>query len=541
MASIKNIAIAGSSITSIFTMADFPDPVAGVITLAAGKYIIEEDLTFSDRFVIPPSSIVTIETNNYHDTTMTYTGSDTMFTSTDLERLVLNKYKITITGDNARLFDLTGGAFQLSNGRIDITSSNSSLGTHTSGTISSIRSGTLTGFTEGMSFTDCSGISVTSLVVMPYIASTYPVFSLSGTSSLGAIFDVVPAVVGPSGSFINVNPLFNKTVNIHNVSQIGPGVFFTPPTKSGTVTLVTNRNQTDVSVTAVADNGSGKARFTSVGHNLAVGEVISHTTFTEGTYNGTGLIVTAIPTADTYDIATISYTATDTGLFTALTVEMTSVGHGLTNGEAIWVSNTISYGGGHAVFNVTTDTFEVTAIFGTSETFGWDNGSQTEHTEYITVFNCGEQKNSTTHGEGVIGGNTTPTDIITQYEYVDLNLGSPGLAASTDIQQWTITDHITGEMRYDGRVPIDVRISGLIAATSSGGTKLYKFRMLKNDTPLSSPDNVPVPMEVKATLVSSPIIWSAEANPGDKFKMQVANYTDTVDIVIDTIKQSIRG
>lgn len=541
MASIKDIATMGSSITSIFTMDDFPDPVAGVITLAAGKYIIEEDITFSDRFVIPPSSIVTIEVNNYQGVTMTYTGSGTMFTSTDLERLALDKYKIAITGDNARFVDLTGGAFQLSNGRVDITSSNSSLGTHTNGTITSLRSGTLTGFTEGMSFTDCSGISVTSIVVMPYIMSTYPVFSLNGTSTLGAIFDVVPAVVGPVGSFINVDPLFDKTVNIHNISQIGPGAFFTPSTKSGTVTLITDKNQTGVTVTAVEDNGSGKARFTSVVHNLAVGEVISHTTFTEGTYNDTGLIVTAIPTADTYDVDTISYIATDTGLFTALTVEMTSVGHGLINGESIWVPNTINYGGGHAVFNVTTDTFEVTATFGTSETFEWGNGSQTEHTEYLTVFNCGEQKSSTAHGEGVVGNNTTPTDITTQYEYVDLNLGSPGLAASTDIQQWTITDHTTGEMRYDGRVPIDVHISGLIAATSSGGTKLYNFRMLKNGSPLASPDNVPVPMEVKATIVSSPIIWSAEANPQDTFRMQVANYTDTTDIIVDTIKQSIRG
>lgn len=530
----------GSSITSIFTMDDFPDPVSGVVTLTEGKYIIEETITFSDRFVIPPSSIVTIEVNDSHNTTMTYTGSGTMFTATDLERLAIDKFKILMTGDNAQAFDLTGGNFTLANGRIDITGSNCSLGTHTDGAVVSLRSGTLTGFTGGMKFTNCTGISIATIVVMPYIMSTDYVFSLCGTSVLGAIIDVLPAVVGPVGSLLNIDPLFNKTVNVHNASQIGPGAFFTPSTKSGTVTLVTDKNQTDVSVTAVADNGSGKARFTSVGHNLAVGEVIIHTTFTEGTYNDTGLIVTAIPTADTYDVDTVSYVSTDTGLFTAPTVEMTSVGHGLIDGEAIWVANTIYYGGGHAVFNITTDTFEVTAIFGTSETFAWGNGSQTEQSEYVNVFNCGEQKNSNPHAEGVMGGNTTPTDVINQYEYVDLNLGSPGLNASADIEQWTIVNHTTGEMRYDGRVPIDVHISGVIAATSSGGTKLYKFRLLQNGSPLSPPDDVAVPMEVKANIVSSPIVWSADMEPGDTFRIQVANYTDNTDIIIDTIKQLMR-
>ena len=540
MASIKDIAVHGGSITSIFTMDDFPAPVGGVITLTTGKYIIENNLTFSERFVIPPSTIVTIEVNDSHNITMTYTGSDTLFTATDLERLAIDKYKIAITGDNAKVFDLMNGALSLANGRIDFTGENSSLGSHTDGSVVSFRSGTLNGFTSGMSFIDCTAISCVSIVATPYILSTESAFKLIGTSTLGAIFDIVPAIIGPNGSFIYIDPVFDKPVNIQNISQIGPGAFFAPSTKSGTVTLVTDKNQIDVGVTSVADNGNGKARFTSIGHNLAVGETINHTTFTEGTYNGNDLIVTAV-TTDTYDIETISYVATDTGLFTSLTVEMTSAGHGLVNGETIWIPNTVYYGGGQCVFNVTIDTFEVTATFGTTETFEWGNGSQTQQTEYVNLFNCGSQKNSSVHGEGVMGGNTTPTDIVTQGAYVDLNLGPSGLLASADIEQWTITNQTTGEMRYDGVVPVDVHVDGVIAATSSGGTKLYKFRMLKNGLPLAAPDNVDVPMEVKATLVSSPILWSSDALSGDKFRLQVANYSDTTDIVIDTIKQVIRG
>lgn len=138
-------------------------------------------------------------------------------------------------------------------------------------------------------------------------------------------------------------------------------------------------------------------------------------------------------------------------------------------------------------------------------------------------------------GSFLVGGNTTKTIIATQNTYVDLNLS--GLAEeASDIELWSLTNSTTGELRYDGITPASLRCTGLVAAYSAGGTQRFNFRLLRNGSPLASPDNVSIPIEIKATIASSPLLWSIEVNPNDLFRLQVENADGVSDITIDTLK-----
>lgn len=69
------------------------------------------------------------------------------------------------------------------------------------------------------------------------------------------------------------------------------------------------------SISAVADDGSGKAEFTSTAHDLENGRTVVLSGFSEGTYNVTG-VVSGV-TANTFIVTTITFVATGTGAYTA--------------------------------------------------------------------------------------------------------------------------------------------------------------------------------------------------------------------------------
>lgn len=141
-------------------------------------------------------------------------------------------------------------------------------------------------------------------------------------------------------------------------------------------------------------------------------------------------------------------------------------------------------------------------------------------------------------GSLLVSGNTASTIISTKDVFVDLNLGGLAVAAS-DIEQWTLTNTTTGELRYDGVVPVYLQYKGLIAAFSAGGTQRFNFRLLRNDAPLDPPDDVDIPLEIRANIASSPLLWSIIIDPGDLFRLQVANADGVSNITIDTLKVTI--
>lgn len=97
------------------------------------------------------------------------------------------------------------------------------------------------------------------------------------------------------------------------------------------------------SCTAVADDGSGNARFTISGHGFTDGQIVTHSGFSDGNYNGIFTVTGA--TTNTYDVEeTATYTATGTG---------TVANQGAQAGVILRVGNASSTSAGSIVFERT--------------------------------------------------------------------------------------------------------------------------------------------------------------------------------------------
>ena len=85
-------------------MADFPAAVTGVRTLAADTaYLVSADLTTSDRFVFGDNTV--IYAADAAVGSITYTGSDTMFTGVNTNNKIT---KISLDCASGKLFDISG-------------------------------------------------------------------------------------------------------------------------------------------------------------------------------------------------------------------------------------------------------------------------------------------------------------------------------------------------------------------------------------------------------------------------------------------------
>lgn len=144
---------------------------------------------------------------------------------------------------------------------------------------------------------------------------------------------------------------------------------------------------------------------------------------------------------------------------------------------------------------------------------------------------------SVVNGGLVVGANTNVTTIVIQNVFVDLDLGTAAESGNND--GFTLTNTTTGEIRYDGASPITLNVTGLLTASSSGGSQRFNFRALKNGAVLPSPDNVDVPIEVGSGLRTAALGWAVSMVTNDLFRIQVANADGTSNITIDTLKYTI--
>ena len=95
----------------IFSLSDFPAPVAGVITLeVAKKYTIKAPINLGTNiFSLGSGGDVIFQGINNKFNSITYEGTGTLFTSTtpDIVRMIVLEMTFISTGTGATLFDLT--------------------------------------------------------------------------------------------------------------------------------------------------------------------------------------------------------------------------------------------------------------------------------------------------------------------------------------------------------------------------------------------------------------------------------------------------
>lgn len=531
----------GETIYEILSMDDFPSPAGGIITLPSGRYKIKNSLTTSDRFLVDVGAVVTFTMDDDRYNTFTYTGTGTLFSAVNSSRILINETNILCTGVGSQFVDIDGGFFAYDTGQLVFAGANATIGDIINSDGIVFDNFTVFGYTDGLLIDDANILFLRQLLMQGSLTGTGPLISLNSQLGLFATIQSIIVTPGASESVLYIDPIITTSINISDTINTSPNSFF----QTGSTGPIASFTDVSTSTTAVnVTDDSGDALFTSVAHGLVVGELPIHTTFPESSYNTSDQIVTAVPTADTYKIG-IDYVSDESGLFATTTCQVNDVAHGRSNGDTLSIFETINFNGGYTVFNSQTDTFEITlgkAFPGSETTGNWDTGSlegsNAKRSKYVNTYRNGAQPDSANIGSFLVGGNTTATDIVLTETYYDLDLDGNAVEASNN-ELWTLVDTTTGEMRYDGLTPFSATYRGLIATSSAGGTQRFNFQLLKNSSPLPSPDNIDIPLEVKDTIQSSPLLWSVEVEPDDLFRLQVENDDGTSDITIDTLKVEI--
>lgn len=519
----------GATVVEIFSMSDFPAPVSGVITLPNGKYTIRNTLTTGDRFYMAPDATISWQGEDSRTNIFTYTGTGTLFTCDNAERVDINDINLLCTGAGAKVFDVTGGNFGISTGKLDITGANGTIGSVKDARTILIRNLTILNYTFGITLDNIVTLIVNEVLIQNALAASSVMFSILTAIGFNCSFSVVVGVTRAGESIFYIDPAVRNGVEIDHVTNAGVGTFFESGV-TGPIASFTDQS-TAATASTVTDNG-GQARFNLTAHGFSVGEIVDHTTFTETPYNGSH-VITAVAT-NTYEVG-LAYIVDDSGLTATTTVQVNDVAHGRSEGDSLSVFDTINFNGGYGIFNVQTDSFEISLgrAFVATETGTWDTSSLNEASPYVDARDNGNEKESKNLIFVHMNANAVVTTVASAdtYQAVDLT----GLIADDTTELWTLIDAADGVMRYDGLGDFIGTMFATIWAIKTTALANYRFA-------LSIDGAIPVfasafyaPMEVKTSKVGIPMIKPIRISPGQTVQLMIAGDGTTDNLTITDI------
>ena len=339
-------------------------------------------------------------------------------------------------------------------------------------------------------------------------------------------------VTGASEAIFFIDPLIdaNATVDIERVVLLGAGEFFFSDT-TGIIIGIGDASFVSESIGSVSDNTFAQFNFTAP-PTLFVGQEVTISGFTgaQGTaYNGTHFVT--VTGAGTFEIGVLFAGDQATGAFVGNAITITDVAHGLSNGDVVYIENSINYNGvASGIFDVVADTFRMNIPFAfIAETPGattrWNTGSLTEKDKRVFALNNGTQPDSMIIGGWTTVANATGTNVLNG-TYVDIELG-----AATPLsfnQRLNLFDVTNGAVKYEGlnpavvKIPIEFRL-----APTGGGTRTYEFKLLISTDGGSTFVDLPdvIETQVEAAGAGSDLLFSTFRDVlmsnGDIVKYQV--------------------
>lgn len=392
-----------------------------------------------------------------------------------------------------------------------------------------------------------------------------------------------------------------------NTFESGDGNFFRPDvSKSLTAMVAADKSVTSFSaqahaVTSVAAGLSGSNFSTGpVRHQFTSGDSVTHSGFSEGTYNGTKTI-TQIVDPFTYAVSATAFVATDTGTTTHdLATVCASAGAGFTRGQTILLGGTTPgvYTGTHKIKSVDPDedSFVISVAFSTGGTgtiqitrittasdhpmvvgetnvvAGTTNYNGTTQILFTTADDSfdipvefiandatgtvasvsktqkdigvlvdvnGIQADSEYIGFSEMNGNATVTVIAAMNTYQAIDVS--GSVDSSVTERFTLTDTTAGIYTYNGLKPISARIKAEVSAEKTGATQKYRFTTSVNGA-------IPVfaaasfgPMEVRTTTVTTPVSRFEALVTGDTIQIMIAGDGHNDGITITDFFLEIQG
>lgn len=367
------------------------------------------------------------------------------------------------------------------------------------------------GFTDtSISFTGTSGI-----------------IQCSGNQPIGL-------VSGESFAFLDRALIGSRVVMAANVFNGTLGAKFFRPDISKTITAMSNADKTITSFADSTVNAGVDTTCFVLNHQYWIGQIVLLAD--EAAYDGIQTVVRVSDDGNSFDINVVfSTSGAGTSKETKFT---TSVAHGFLKNETITESGTTSYNFESQIISLisTTEYTKPIAFVANDATGSSDSIGLTEKSIYVDAGGNSDAKTSKSIGSSVTNDNTTATTISTINVYVDLNLNSLA-AAGSNIEQWTLMNSTTGEVRYDGIKEFFGSVRTSISAQSSGSSQEFVFRIVKNGSPLS--DAVEALTELRSDTNAVPYIAPITAVQNDLFRFQVKNIDGTSNIVVRAISMEI--
>lgn len=530
----------GTSVREIFTLDDF-NPSGGIITLEAGHYQIKDFIDIGvNRFVFESGApTVLMQFDDSFNHWIEHSGSNmALFSGEGALRLLHGKGNaFFLTGNNVEFVDIIGSLGSLYT-YIEFTGTGGSLGTvrsksvelATAGLI--LRENVINGWEGG--FTVIGGTE----------ASMRDTGGVASDNATGAFLKVIGSgeilltkeafmTIPATASYVDIDPTVETPATIDNIYLSGAGSFFTPSTKSGTFTAVADASIGATGITGVTDS-SGTARFAFTGPTVYVNQKIVISGFTTNPeYNGTW-IIDATDGTSYFEITGLDYGSNETGSFLSNSITLTEASTTVADGDTILIDSdsATTYDCGSYVYNKLTNSFQVNATWVATATGSWRNGSQNEQSKYVTVRNCGEQRDSKNLSAVYVTGNTD-TITATDGSWVDLDLGTA--SDSTASSRFKLVDAVTGEVEYTGINPVDGVLTASISAFKSAATAiLHQFRAYKsNGTPAF--ETIIAEEDLTNTLSNLTLSTPVRLEPGDRFKLQIKAIGATTTVTIQNI------
>jgi hypothetical protein len=479
----------------IWSTDDLPAPIGGIITLQTGMYYFMTDITISDNIELAAGASVQWIMPNGYENAMTFDGTGTFISSalggTNSFRILFPGITIYLTEDDVTLFDIDGSlgvawaffGFQGDGGTIG-TLDGSPTGILTSQRFFWLNS-SVSGWTNGLTITNSDRLIVDTGTITSHASSTDSFLTLDNIQAFVNISKTVFNLSNASTSAFNIRPINTNDIGISRI-DLGDslGSFFAAST-TGAFTSITDLSHIE-SIGLVEDFFTLADFDTVTDHDYVEGDIITHTGFSEETYNTVDGEV-HITDSHRYRLwatpgvpdTIISYVSDDSGTGTLEKIRLTSVAHGLSVGDQINITDTISYNGGFEIFATTTDTFDIFAPFVATETGTWDTGSLTESSKYVTTASNGPQKDSSSVASGYVNGNAEPIGTIVNNTFTDMVFGATSANAmivGSNTERFTLIDPINGTYRYDGLNPFDGVITTALTGKSAGGAQEFRFK-----------------------------------------------------------------
>ena len=310
-------------------------------------------------------------------------------------------------------------------------------------------------------------------------------------------------------------------VNVFNTNLVlnGTATIFDTSGATNTFSAVADNSISATAITSVVDS-SGVASFTHAGTSPLVGAEVTVSGFTTNpTYNTTGIVTAR--TATTFEIDYVAFVATEAGSFLVDGVTVTATAHGLTAGTGVTLDTTLStaYDGGFLIYNVSTNAFDIQSAFSATQAGAWSTEGL-DHTDLrvLTSNNPGTQ-DSQTIAFGFTNSNTTATTITDgTYAAIDVSI----FAENSVTQRFKLTDTTAAIFTLTALEAFSGFLRGGLTAVKTGSTANYRFAMSTNSVvPTFATANF-VPIEVKTTKVSVPLLFVVDLSKGETIQVMVA-------------------